>query len=280
LRRSAAGQTPPPKVAVVLAAFPGTPNRLPSPGKSSMLRAFECADAIWRAAAVRHVSLEFFLDNGRSERRRQIVSQVLVLRPDGVIALRRLVSHVPLQAMLRPLIEASLPVVTVFDDCEGLPVHSVNENNIALGYQAARRFLTLGHRRLAVLLPAHGGDYFDDRAVGCEQAWCEANLPIENLRIVRLPLNRPFAPPLRKLFAPRDARPTAVFSSTATFLPELLRTLKQLRLAVPRDVSVLMTASVTQTSEMARPPASGFPSWMWGSRSAAGDPGRCCGRRH
>lgn len=250
--RRAATKPHPPKVAVILAAFPGTPKQLPSPMKGSMLRAFECADAIWQAATARQVSLEFFLDNGQPDRRRQIVSQILALKPDGVIALRRLVSYVPLQTMLQPLVESGLPVVTVFDDCEGLPVHSINENNVALGYQAAHRFLRLGHRRIAVLLPRNGGDYFDDRAVGCEQACRESNVPLDNLRVVRLALNRPFAPPLRRLFSARATRPTAVFSSTATFLPELLRTLKRSRLSVPGDVSLIMTASLTQSPEMSR----------------------------
>lgn len=238
-------------VAVIVAALPAAPAHSYHLSKDSLLGSWECTDAIFEAAKRAQVALEFFLDNGEAERRRLIANQILDLKPSGVIAFRRLASYVPLQPMLSVLVEAHLPVVTLFDDCEGLNLHSINLNNVAIGYDVARRFLKHRHRRMAVLIPENSGDYFGDRAVGCEQAWREANLPREDLQVLSLSLKRPSGAVLRKLLA-TDSRPTAIFSTTATFLPVLLGVLRKLRLSVPKDVSLIMTAGVVRTPEMTR----------------------------
>lgn len=234
------------RVGVIVAALPSAPSDMYRLEKGSVVGAWECTDTIFESAKSAGVALEFFLDNGETERRRLIVKKILELKPSGVIAFRRLTSYVPLLPMLSPLVDAHIPVVAVFDDCEGLNVHSINVNNVAIGYDVGRRLCRLGHRRMVVLVPDTSGDYFSDRAAGCAQAWREVKLPPRDLRVLQLPLNRSFDTVLRKLLLEQERRPTAIFSTTATFLPGLWKTLRSLRLSVPSDVSLIMTAGVNR----------------------------------
>ncbi|MCC7518985.1 MAG: GntR family transcriptional regulator [Verrucomicrobiae bacterium] len=239
-------------IAVIAPGPAESPARLRDLAKAPLLRSFTRVDGVFEAARHHGAALEFFVDNGRPKRRQEIARQILDLKPSGVIAFRRLVSYVPLQPMLDALVKADVPVVTVFDDCEGHNVHSINLNNVAIGYDVARRLLRLGHRRLAVILPETTGCYFSDRALGCAQAFREAKVPAPNLLTLRLPLTTSSRPMLRRMLTDREKRPTAFFLTTVTFLPQLWQALKERRLAVPRDVSIVATAGARRIPESPR----------------------------
>lgn len=239
-------------IAVILPGPSESPAHVHDLAKAPLLRSFTCMDGVFEAAKQQEATLEFFVDNGHSKRRQLIAQQILAIKPSGVIAFRRLISYAPLQPMLNALVKADLPVVTVFDDCEGHNVHSLNLNNVAIGYDVARRLLRLGHRRLAVILPDTTGCYFSDRALGCEQAFRAANVPQQNLDVLRLSLKRSSRTMLRRILADRERRPTAFFLTTVAYLPQLWRALKERRLAVPRDVSIVATAGVRAIPEAPR----------------------------
>lgn len=219
-------------------------SHLPPPGTEHDL-VLESARSIFREATRQKCSVHFYMDDGHAERRSVIVDRLLKQKPDGVIAFRRLPSYAPLQAMVAPILAARIPVVTVFDDCEGLNVLSLNINNVGLGYDVVRRFLRMGHRRVAILLPKVQSPYFQDRAVGGRMAVSEARLPNASLEVLQLPRFRPIPPSMARRFHDPKQRPTALFVTAASLFASLWPLLRQLKLAVPRDISIIMAAGDT-----------------------------------
>lgn len=203
------------------------------------------ADGLFQEARHRGCTVRFYGDYGKASRRRAIVRHILEHRPDGVIGFRRGAFYIPLEPMIAPLVAARIPVVTIFDDCEQLDVASINVDNIGMGYDAVNRFVKLGHRRIAVLLPRIPNRYINDRGVGAQMAIDEARRDDITLDVVRFPLRRPVPARVVSLFRDPALRPTAVFVSTSLVFDSLWPLLRKLRLKVPDDVSILMCAGVT-----------------------------------
>jgi DNA-binding LacI/PurR family transcriptional regulator/DNA-binding transcriptional regulator YhcF (GntR family) len=74
--------------------------------------------------------------------------------PDGVVVVCRIPNH-QIAMTAEALLTKLIPVVAIFDDCEGTEMISVNFNNIGMGVKAAEVFMDSGHRRLGILLPKH-----------------------------------------------------------------------------------------------------------------------------
>lgn len=214
---------------------------LPSPAAGHDL-GLESARSLFREATRHGCTVQFYVDNGQTKRRALIVDQLLKHRPDGVIAFRRLMSYAPLQAMMTPILAANIPAVTVFDDCEGLNMVSLNINNVGLGYEVVRRFLRLGHHRIAVLVPRIRNPYFQDRAAGARLAMAEAQPDENSLEVFQFPLFRPVPSRVVEKFRDPRHRPTALFVTSATLFDSLWPLLRRLRLRVPRDISIITAA--------------------------------------
>lgn len=210
------------------------------------------AASLFQEASRHSCHVRFYVDTGNAARRRAIAAQIIARPPAGVIAFRRLLSYAPLRPMIAPIVAANLPVVTVFDDCEQLNVASININNIAVGYEAARRLLRLGHRRIAVLLPRIQNRYFNDRAQGARMALADAGRPDARLEILRLALADPIPPAIVKQFCQPDRRPTAVIVTVASLFRQLWPVVQRRRLRVPRDLSIVMCAGRTRLPEYQR----------------------------
>ena len=140
------------------------------------------------------------------------------------------------------ILAANIPAVTVFDDCEGLNLVSVNINNIGLGYEVVRRFLRLGHHRIAVLVPRIRNPYFQDRAAGARLAMAEAQSGETSLDVFQFPLFRPVPSRVVEKFRDPRHRPTALFVTSATLFDNLWPLLRRLRLRVPHDISIITAA--------------------------------------
>lgn len=210
------------------------------------------AASLFQEARQHACRVRFYVDTGNAARRRAIAAQIVARPPSGVIAFRRLLSYAPLRPMIAPIVAANIPVVTVFDDCEQLNVASININNIAVGYEAARRLLRLGHRRIAVLLPRIQNRYFNDRAQGARMALADAGRPDARLEILRLALADPMPPAVVKQFRQPDRRPTAVIVTVASLFRQLWPVAQRCRLRVPRDLSIVMCSGRADLPEYKR----------------------------
>lgn len=193
------------------------------------------------------VSVDFYLDDGVPHTGEKIVESLIRSRIQGVIILRRLLAS-PVAPMAKPLIEAGIPVVAVFDNCENLRMVSVNFNNVGLGYKAAQVFLANGHRHLAVAVPEdmEAPNYYRDRFHGAELAAEEFNAAhggnAARVSLLSISLKRGKVLPKAKALLAKEnlARATALLCTSVNLLSALDTTLQRKNIKIPNDLSVMM----------------------------------------
>jgi len=208
------------------------------------------SQVIFNKANKAGVAVDFYLDNGAPGASEEIVRALIESRMQGVIILRRLLAS-PVAPMAKPLLEAGIPVVAVFDDCEHLRMVSVNFNNVGLGYKAAQVFLNEGHRHLAVIVPEEGEDtnYYSDSFHGAELAASEFNAlhpddPV-TVSVLAMQLQRGRVLPAAKALLRKDnpRRATAILCTAVSLLHALEATIQRGGLKIPEDLSVIMCST-------------------------------------
>ncbi len=208
------------------------------------------ARGIFLEAEQRRVAVDFFLCNGTPDSERHTLSRVLNSRPDGVMIINR---KPPFQSKLlgESLLLRGIPVVALYDESGGSDMVSVNFNNVGIGFTAAEIFLDKGHRKLAILSYRQiNTNYFSDRIRGFllranrERCSTVVELHVDNQH------PEEFSQAAAVL---RQEGVTALFAVTEDLLAGLLPPLTQERLRVPKDVSVLMSASASTVQNFAAP---------------------------
>lgn len=208
------------------------------------------AKVIFNEANEVNVTVDFYLDDGRTSTGEHIVRSLIESGMQGVVILRRLMAS-PVSPLAKPLLKAGIPVVAVFDDCEHLKMVSVNFNNVGLGYKAGQAFIAAGHRRIAVALPMEeeAPNYYRDRFHGCCLAAREHTNahPEEKVTVtaLRLPLaTGKFLSRVSRAFDKKNPRrATALLSTSVNLLQAMEATFQKDLLQIPRDVSVIMCSS-------------------------------------
>lgn len=119
--------------------------------------------------------------------------------------------------MLEPMMRKHLPIVIMYDDCQGLPVNSINLNNVGLGYDAIRHLYKAGHRRIAILARRLPKTH-EKRIKGCLLARSEGGCSGADLKIFYIPLSGAIPRDLQRLLWHPSERPTAVFACSSRVL--------------------------------------------------------------
>lgn len=218
------------------------PTNVPLPSRMA-------TEALFTETKSEGVMVNFYLDDGREETRARIVEQIRAEQMQGVIILRRLLAS-SVRPLAQPFLRAGLPVVTAFDDCEGIRMVSVNFNNIGLGYTAGRQLIEAGHRHIVVLLPREeeAPYYYRDRFHGCQLAAKELGrgavtvIPL----IISLRTKRPIRS-AQKLFSKNNpGRATALLATSVNVLMSLQPSLDKAEIEIPGDLSVIMCSSTPE----------------------------------
>ncbi len=144
-------------------------------------------------------------------------------------------NHRQMKVLLEPLLRRRLPTVAIFDDCSGLPVHSVNVNNVGVGYDAIMQLCRMGHRRIAVLIRQKPHKVYKERLRGALMAANEKGLQLE---VIRIGSDTGWT---ERFLAPD--RPTAAFAIERKFVTPLAAPFAEHGLTVPRDLSVIISSS-------------------------------------
>ena len=160
---------------------------------------------------------------------------------DGVVAIGLSVSH-PEVAQIR---RAGLPIVVV--DSAALPEHgSVDIDDEAGAYAAARHLVDLGHRDVIVLgvePPTPGGPDPDGvvgrRLRGYRAAFAEVGIEIGDDRVLVGPANLDGGAAMTERALDAGHRPTAILAMSDAMAIGAMRSLRDRGLAIPRDVSVI-----------------------------------------
>lgn len=151
----------------------------------------------------------------------------------------------PIESTLHASLKKQVPTVILYDDCQGLPVNSVNLNNVGIGYDAIKQLYHQGHRKITVLVMDEKWEIKpqESRLEGCRLAAAEASRSDLQMEVLRICRERPYSPALRRHFTNPKERPTAVFACKSHLVPYLYPLWEKLELRVPEDLSVIICSS-------------------------------------
>jgi DNA-binding LacI/PurR family transcriptional regulator len=139
---------------------------------------------------------------------------------------------------------SGLPFVLIDDTLDQLALNSVMVDHYQGGYQVAQALLKRGHQRIGFIgqLAARP---VKDRVMGLRDAVADAGLPLDRSLILDLEVDDPLGdwqPSIdrcTRVLMNRKDRPTAIFYSSDDVAANGYRTLKQLGLKIPEDISVV-----------------------------------------
>lgn len=200
-------------------------------------------EGITQAANAAGVQTTIHLDNGSYERTQKLIQEVLATRPQGVIIIRRVVSCRVAQ-IANALLRCLIPVVTVYGDCEGTDMVSVNFNDLGSGLEAARVLMRNGHRNLAVAIQRGSRQQERDRANGFERAVREA----EGCRVTRLIVSEEPGDAYLMAGALARVKATAIFTTGEESFRYLWPVMEKAGIRVPEDVSMIICSCTPEMS--------------------------------
>ncbi|HWL51035.1 MAG TPA: substrate-binding domain-containing protein [Chthoniobacteraceae bacterium] len=202
----------------------------------------ECAAAFVREGRKYGFRVHFFLYDGSRPGGAWVRERLKEGAFDGAAVFCRS-SHLIVQSALEPLMERRLPIVIMYDDCQGLPVHSINLNNVGLGYDAIRHLYQMGHRRITVLMRKGPLKLHKARLKGCLLAQAKGRCTEAQLTVLRIDFEKALTRQVRRHFADPATRPTAVFSCESNAVHRLVPFWTKIGLSVPEDLSVITCSS-------------------------------------
>ena len=154
-------------------------------------------------------------------------------RVDGII----LASSVPFGRRHPFLKKAPCPVVLIDRNVEGAELDCVRTDHEDGAYRAVKHLLSLGHRRIGIILGTGGESVHQQRLQGYESALAEEGIPIDEELVKRRDWETGLTV-VDELLA-LDEPPTAIFSSNYVVTVGVLTDLKRLGKRIPEDVAVV-----------------------------------------
>ncbi|WP_028552612.1 LacI family DNA-binding transcriptional regulator [Paenibacillus sp. UNC451MF] len=148
------------------------------------------------------------------------------------------------------LIAKKQPNLVVLDTCyETLNVHFIVMNNKMGAYQAGRHLLDLGHRRIGYVQSTSRMYNFDSRKSGFMTALREEGLELEQtLLFSASPTTFISQEELKGKFTELgDAMPTALFCECDYIAISVIKSLTELGIRVPEDISVVGFDNIRET---------------------------------
>lgn len=130
-----------------------------------------------------------------------------------------------------------VPAVLLDMYVQGLPFDVVKTDNIEAGRLATEHLLSLGHRRIGIIVGIPGLATNDDRLEGYVRAYSQAGLPVDPTLIVEGHFVTDKAHDAALQLLDRPDRPTAIVTISNLMTMGLLFALKERKMRVPKDIS-------------------------------------------
>ncbi len=153
---------------------------------------------------------------------------------DGIIFMQDLTP-----AMKQKAIESNLPFVVVDSHNNDSDVISVSADYAQAAYTATSHLIENGHKKIAMMTSDAVQGFYSQTLKGFERALREHSLPICNEFITADARNEESAYAEAKKFLSRSDRPTAILCAIDSFAIGAMRSAKDEKLSVPRDVSLI-----------------------------------------
>lgn len=208
------------------------------------LLAATTARGIFLAAKEDQTHVDFLVSDGHPESVKRAIQRFSVTAPDGVAIVRRIFDH-SVSPMANELLRKLIPVVTVFDDCEGTDMISVNFNNIGMGLTAAQTLLNAGHRRIGILIPPSSSGNWIDRSLGFERAIVKAGAGLTRFIITDKGSSEEGESIAKAL---SQSKTTALYSVGHELIQSLIPFLHTAGLSIPSKLSLLSSSSIPDIS--------------------------------
>lgn len=154
-------------------------------------------------------------------------------RVDGII----LASSVPFGRRHSYLKKAPCPVVLIDRNVEGAELDCVRTDHEEGAYRAVKHLLSLGHRRIGIVLGTGTESVHFQRRRGYEAALKEAGIPLDEELIKRRDWESGLSA-VDELLA-LDEPPTAIFATNYVITVGVLADLKRLGKRIPEDIALL-----------------------------------------
>ncbi|PZM15078.1 LacI family DNA-binding transcriptional regulator [Rhizobium tubonense] len=170
------------------------------------------------------------------DRERQILTMMRMQRVEGLIIIP---TRSDAEHGARIIGQIHVPTILLDSFVEGLPYDVIKLDNIAAGRIATEHLIGLGHRRIAVTVGRDNIVTGEDRLQGYLQAHAAYGLTVDNDLLLSGRFDQVLAHDntLRRMRQPDP--PTAIFALSNMMMLGVLNALRELRLNVPGDVSVI-----------------------------------------
>ena len=163
------------------------------------------------------------------------ISLMIDRRVDGFI----IAPSMAAEESLQPLIKKEIPLVVIDRPVETLSVDQVYSDNVGGAYQATKYLLSLGHKRIGLIMELEGIRSFDDRKAGWEEALKEQGLSAMTGLVQQAGLEIEGAEAAARYLVEGPPQVTALFATNNLMTLGVLRYLKKHSVSCPKDLSIV-----------------------------------------
>ncbi|HWD40317.1 MAG TPA: LacI family DNA-binding transcriptional regulator [Fimbriimonas sp.] len=158
-----------------------------------------------------------------------------------------------------PLIEKlsrrGAKMVLVGTQVQGLPVSTVDSDNVEGARQATLHLLDLGHRRIGIIQGNCDSTSGPERTLGFRLAHQERGVPVDESLLIpsRYQDDAAYLSSYRLLSMPPDRRPTAIFAAQDSIARMAYTVASELGIRIPEDVSLVGFDDVAYARHLSPP---------------------------
>jgi LacI family transcriptional regulator, repressor for deo operon, udp, cdd, tsx, nupC, and nupG len=135
--------------------------------------------------------------------------------------------------------ESPVPVVSACEYFEHIQLPNVRIDNVGAAAMATDHLIRLGHTRIAKITGPMHNPLSRDRLAGFRQSMNQAKLKVDDELIVNGDFSAPSGYAAMKNILGKQVRPTGVFCSNDEMAIGAVRAIKETRLKIPRDISII-----------------------------------------
>jgi len=174
---------------------------------------------------------------GNQERLDSYASMLARKEADGLILLGALLPSILKEAGGQRV--HAMPVVSACEYFEHIHLPNVRIDNVAAAAMATEHLIRLGHTRIAKITGPMHNPLSKDRLAGFRQAMAQAKIKVDEEMIVNGDFSAPSGYAAMKTLLGKPVKPTGVFCSNDEMAIGAARAIKETRLRIPRDISII-----------------------------------------
>ena len=174
---------------------------------------------------------------GNQERLDSYAGMLARKEADGLILLGALLPSIMKNASVAE--RSAVPVVSACEYFDHIKLPNVRIDNVAAAAMATEHLIRLGHSRIAKITGPMHNPLSKDRLTGFRQCMAQAKLKVDEELVVNGDFSAPSGYAAMKTLLGKPLRPTAVFCANDEMAIGAIRAIKETRLKIPRDISII-----------------------------------------